>query len=232
MHDCALNPPLREVRLYGALGRTFGRVHKLAVASAQEAVQALCVLLPGFRAHLVEHSEPGYNVFIGRPGQGNLGPDELARPVGTREAICLVPVVAGAKKAGVFQVILGVALIALTFWNPLGLFAGQFAVFSAAGGVGASMLLGGVLTMLSAPKATRRDERAGAQSYGFDGAVNTDEQGLPVPLNYGRVITGGVRVSAGISTDELALTTASGGLEPLPITIWNPRYPELEPVQT
>ena len=39
---CADGPEvLREVRLYCVLGKRFGRVHRLAVASASEAVRAL-----------------------------------------------------------------------------------------------------------------------------------------------------------------------------------------------
>ena len=33
---------IRTVRLYGWLGRAFGREHRLAVASPAEAVRALC----------------------------------------------------------------------------------------------------------------------------------------------------------------------------------------------
>ena len=45
-HECAA--VLREVRLYGALGREFGRVLHLAVATPAEAVRALRAVLPGF----------------------------------------------------------------------------------------------------------------------------------------------------------------------------------------
>ena len=37
---------LITVRLLGAFGREFGRVHRLAIDSAAEAVRALCVLFP------------------------------------------------------------------------------------------------------------------------------------------------------------------------------------------
>lgn len=34
---------LTTIRLYGALGARFGRVHKLAVQTSAEAVKALCI---------------------------------------------------------------------------------------------------------------------------------------------------------------------------------------------
>ncbi|WP_416348642.1 hypothetical protein, partial [Listeria welshimeri] len=42
-------PKLRKIRLYGALGKRFGREHRLAVANAAEAVRALGVLFDGFQ---------------------------------------------------------------------------------------------------------------------------------------------------------------------------------------
>ena len=58
---------LREVRLYGALGREFGRVFRLAVATPAEAVRALIAVLPGFeRAFIGRDGRQGYHVFVGR----------------------------------------------------------------------------------------------------------------------------------------------------------------------
>lgn len=40
---------LTTIRLYGALGARFGRVHKLAVQTSAEAVKALCINLDGLK---------------------------------------------------------------------------------------------------------------------------------------------------------------------------------------
>ncbi len=64
--------------------------------------------------------------------------------------IHIVPRLAGAKSGGVFQVVLGAALIAVAWWNPVG-WLGAAAV-SGMYAAGASMILGGVAQML-APKA-------------------------------------------------------------------------------
>lgn len=215
-----MNTPLREVRLYGELGRRFGRVHQLAVESAREAVQALSVVVPGFERYLREHSAPGYHVFVGKRARGHdLAEKQLDHPVGAADPIMLVPAIAGAKRQGVFQTILG-AVLAITgtflFPNPTLV------------KVGAQLALGGVIQMISAPRTSERAERADVRSFGFDGPVNTDEEGLPVPLAIGRVIVGGARISAGISTDEMPLATAGsggGGMSPAPLPGWMPRYP-------
>ncbi len=45
------------IRLYGKLGARFGRVHRLAVSSAAEAVSALGSQLQGFNAYLTRSKD-------------------------------------------------------------------------------------------------------------------------------------------------------------------------------
>lgn len=191
---------LREVRLYGELGRRFGRVHRLAVESVGEAVRALCVTLHGFERALRDHPH-GFHVLAGRDDRAT--GDGLALPVSGREVIKLVPATAGSKN-GILTTILGIALIALTIWNPLGLFAGEFAALAFSGKVGVALVLGGVAQML-APKidySAGTDEET-KQSYVFNGAVNTTNQGACVPIGYGELIVGSHTISTGLSVQEL-----------------------------
>ncbi len=199
---------LTEIRLYGVLGKKFGRVHRLAVASVREAMQALSVLVPGFAAHLVQHSAPGYQVFLGARGRNNIGQERLDAPVSAREAICVVPVVAGAKRAGLFQTILGVALIVAgtVYTNPQLVSAGW------------TLTLGGVVQLFTRQRTTQEAQAENLGSKSLGGPLNTTQQGLPVPLVYGRVITGGAIISAGLATEEIVPTSVAGGLpaQPLP----------------
>ena len=221
---------IRTIRLYGNLGVRFGRVHRLAIANAAEAVRALSVLVPGFRAELQDSSERGvaYAVFIGRQ---NVGHDQMCTPPGGDD-IRIAPVMRGAKRAGLFQTILGVALVALAWWNPpaLGMTAqmafgvGLAGASMALGGVvqmlspqakemafgvglaGASMALGGVVQMLS-PQAkglSTKDSPNNGASYNFNGPVNTTAQGNPVPILYGRMIVGSAVLSGGIFAEDQA----------------------------
>jgi predicted phage tail protein len=69
---------------------------------------------------------------------------------------------------------------------------------------GVALAMSGVIEILSPrPKKTdgQEDEK---KSFYFDGAVNTEMQGRPIPLIYGRVLTGSHPISASISVDEIA----------------------------
>lgn len=196
---CAAGPEvLREVRLYGVLGKRFGRVHRLAVASASEAVRALCAVLDGFERWLFDNSEPGYHVFAGRV---NLGADDLELPTGTKEVIRIVPAVTGAKRQGVLQTVAGAVLVVA------GVMLSEFPMVGAAMvKMGVMMMIGGVIQMLSPQhKTSAGDKDKAAQSYGFNGPVNMDAEGGCVPLLYGRMLVGSVVISGGIMTSDLAV---------------------------
>ncbi|WES90505.1 tail assembly protein [Dickeya fangzhongdai] len=191
--------PLRNIRLYGVLGTTFGRVHRLAVATPHEAIRALCVLLPGFEAYLNTSKRRGliYAIFSGKT---NISADELEADHGSGD-IRIAPVITGSKQAGLFQVIAGAALAALMWWNPLGWSAATVAAGYMAAG---SMAVGGVIQMLS-PQARglaiseSADNKA---SYAFGSVKNTAAQGYPVPLLYGKRRIGGAIISAGIYVED------------------------------
>lgn len=217
---------LREVRLYGRLGREFGRVFHLAVQTPAEAARALCAVLPGFRAaFLGDDGKAGYHVYAGGP-RAQLGPDQAQDLVPAAAPIRFVPAVEGAKRGGLGSVILGAALIGLAIWNPLGLFAGEWAAFHFTGAIGQALVLGGVVQMLS-PQRRTAPTAENNPSYGMDaGALNNINAGSPVPLAYGRVVVGSVQISGGLATDEFASNTAPNGmpLDPLALPDYMGRH--------
>lgn len=194
-----MNDQLRTIRLYGVLGARFGRVHRLAVGSALEATRALCVVLPGFKSFLARSREQGltFAVFVGRD---NLARDDLDSPVSLEE-IRIAPVIAGAKRGGLFQTILGAALVGLALWNPafLGLSQGLATGLLAAG---ASLALGGVMQLISPQTGGLASTVDNGTSYYFNGPVNSAAQGEPVPIVYGRMIVGSKRISSGIFAQD------------------------------
>lgn len=197
--------PLKTIRLYGKLGTQFGRIHRLAVSSAAEAVRALCMLKPGFEKELMTSQNRGihYAVFLGKK---NIATDELVNPSG-RDEIRIAPILQGSGRGGIFQTILGAAMMVFAMWG-----AGNFSTLASlsetmAGGwtqtvamMGMSMMMGGVMQMLSPQMKglSTKDSVENGASYQFNGAVNTTAQGNPVPLGYGRMIVGSAVVSAGI----------------------------------
>ncbi|EMB4114123.1 tail assembly protein [Serratia nevei] len=196
--------PLRTIRFHGPMIKVFGREFKYRAPTVPKAIDAMKNLLPGFERYMLEAHKRGltFSIFVGKR---NVGQDELEFTKGSEE-IHLVPVVIGSKRAGLFQTILGVALIgAAIAFSPAGL-----GVFSATGGwttmayTGAAMALGGVVQMLS-PQMGGLRMRQGPEnkpSYAFGGPVNTTAQGNPVGVLYGTREIGGAIISAGIYTED------------------------------
>lgn len=198
---------IRVVRLYGVLGARFGRVHRLVVNSAAEAVHALAVQLQGFEQFFYEAKDRGM-VFAVFHGRRNIGQDELGHPPGRAE-IRIAPVIAGSKKAGLVQTMIGVALIAVATFATMGVgggfaAAGVGGMWGVVGAVGISLALGGVAQMLTktATGLDSSDSAENSPSYSFNGPVNTQAQGNPVPLGYGRMIIGSAVLSAGIYAQD------------------------------
>jgi len=194
---------LTTIRLYGALGARFGRVHRLAVQTSAEAVKALCVNFDGLESYLMNAKKNGM-VFAVFRGKRNIGVEDYQN-LGGNNDIRIAPVMEGAKKAGVFQTILG-AVMVVTGIAIATLSSGALATFGAglaAGGVG--MMAGGVYQMLS-PQTKGlqgRDDPDNRPSYAFGGAVNTIAMGNPVPVLYGEREIGGAIISAGIVAEDI-----------------------------
>lgn len=199
---------VRTVRLYGELGARYGRVFHLAVASAAEAVNALCNMIDGFEAHLMESKDRGvgYAVFLGKT---NIREDQLTAPVG-REEIRIAPITSGSKKNGLFQIIVGAVLVIV---GVVLMYFGQVWAINLVK-MGAGLIAGGIVQLLSPqPKKFKPQERPenDPNKY-FSGPVNTEAQGQPVPVLLGRAIVGSAVISAGIEIkDNVYVPTPSGG---------------------
>lgn len=205
-------PIKRKIILTGELAKRYGREHSLAVNTPAEAIRALCTNFPDLYGFLLssEQRNVGYKVTIDKDLMEST--DQIPLPFS--KTMRIVPVIGGAKKGGLFGIVLGVALIAASFYLPgaalvpaLGAASPSFA--SIAFGIGTSMVLGGISSILAPqPKsAAGAAEVTNLPSYTFNGPLNTTAQGNPVPVGYGRMIVGSAVISAGISADDF---TASG----------------------
>ena len=196
-----------RIELGGILGKKFGKSHCRMVATASEAIRALCCTINGFEKFMNNSKAMGltYAVFKGKK---NISEDDIPFPINDK-VIRIVSVVIGSKKAGVLQTILGVALIAVASIATMGT-GGIFAAIAAGSGwgsaamLGASMVLGGVLQMLSpqVPGLASQQSPENKASYAFGGVTNTTAQGYPVPLLYGKRLIGGAIISAGIYVED------------------------------
>lgn len=192
---------MKTVILNGQLGKLYGKRHRLSVATAAEAIRALVANFPSIEKYLVETKGVAYRVKLHDAPLRDIS--ELHHPVG--KTITITPVVTGAGGRGVGQTILGAVLIAAAVIGQVYFPGNPISPYLAK--VGFVMMIGGVVQMLSPlPKAGDPSERPENQpSYAFSSAVNTTAQGQPVPVGYGRMIVGSAVISAGITTEEIAI---------------------------
>jgi len=192
---------MQTVLLSGSLARQFGRRHRFTTNAGFKDIMGYFRQFPGFEQHMLESSDKGLRFAIFN-GKENIGEQDIEKPTG-RDVIRIVPVIAGSKRAGGLQTIIGGVMMAAAFVL-------SFTPFAAASPflyqIGAAMAIGGVIQMLS-PQAKglgAQDSPNNRPSYSFNGAVNTSVQGGCVGLLYGRMIVGSSVISAGIySQDQL-----------------------------
>lgn len=189
---------MKTIMLHGAL-KQFGEQFKLDVSSCAEATHAIASQLPEFKLFMLQAEQNGmrFAIFV---DDRNIGEDEIENVTGA-SVIHIVPKIMGAGgDTGVFQIIMGVALIGAAWFVP-GL---SIAVAESMMMMGAVQIAGGLAGMLMpTPKMDgSQDEDGNKANYGFGGAVTTVAQGNPVPILYGRRYIGGFICSAGIYTED------------------------------
>jgi predicted phage tail protein len=191
---------MRIIKLGGVLGKKFGKEYRLDLYGIRDAMTALCMMKPGFEKFMRGAEERGmvFAVFV---DERNLSLEELELVGRTEGDIRIQPIIQGSKQAGLFQTILGVALIVG------GLFTGGTTSTLGMGllAAGAAVGLGGVVQMLSPTTqatADNQNDDGNNPSYGFGGAVTTIAQGNPYPLLYGEREIGGAVESGGIYTQD------------------------------
>lgn len=200
----------RLIRLGGQLGKKFGKTHRLVVADTREALRALCITLPGFESFMMNAHKDGVQ-FAFFNGPQNIGLAEFATSKGSAD-IRIMPVIAGSKNAGMFQIVIGVAALVGAFFTAGGtmaLWGTQLATGAAAVTgltmMGASMVLGGVMQLMTPQPDFGMSSSQSVEnkpSYAFGSPVNTTAQGYPVPVLYGEREIGGAVISAGIYAEN------------------------------
>ncbi|AHF77895.1 Tail assembly protein I [Sodalis praecaptivus] len=168
----------------------------MVVDTGAEALRGLLIQIPGLRQHI---SEGRYRVRVGKK---SLSMDTLEKgmhaKIGKDTEVRITPVVAGAKSGGLFQTILGTALVAVGVW----LSGTPFGAPLIATGIG--LMAGGVAQMLTRTPKTSSSSNAdnGEANNYFSSLENVVGQGDPVPLLYGRMRVGSHVISQGLITDK------------------------------
>lgn len=197
----------RSVILHGELGRQFGGPYKLNVRSPAEAAYALGMQIPGF---LRVFGEGEYFIHVGskplnqweectfeRSGDIEFFPSVMAS--GGQKGKSIGIMIAG-------TVLLGAAVIASG--GTAGLAAAAVSgtaggmALSAAASIGVSLILSGAVGLLSPVPEMQdmsgRQETRKTQSFLYQGPVNREAEGGPVPLIFGEVVVGSIRIGGGV----------------------------------
>lgn len=214
---------LKTIKLYGVLGKKFGREFKLDVANTREAMRALSVQIDGFEQFMMHAHEEGlqFAVFLKSKNSSkkrgkkspsvydsetkrlitgdNIGEEQLDMNTNA-EIIHIVPRVIGAGgNSGILQTVLGAVLIVVGVLVTIGTFGGGAPLGAGLIGAGIGMMVGGISQMLMPKIENSQDQNQDGNkaNKGFGGAVTTVAQGNPVPVLYGQREVGGFIVSAG-----------------------------------
>ena len=213
---------MKVIKVYGALRERLGQCRfELNVATPAQAIKALCVNFPGLDKWLIDSEQDGvaYRVKVGREEATPSDLSVLGLPWSEREVFSITPVVAGAGGFG--RALFGAILIGSSFFFPgAGLFgASAFGAFgplaagtigtlttvgTALSAVGAGLVLTGVSQIISPtpPSGLELKEANRIQNFSFSGITNTSQQGLAVPIAYGRLFVGSAVISSGLDVDH------------------------------
>ncbi|WP_443700913.1 tail assembly protein [Pseudomonas sp.] len=184
--------PMTRIYLSGSLARKFFRFkdYQLESGCAWEGFKALKNTVDGFAEEIARLSRLGLRFAIFR-NRKNTGENDWGTG-GTRE-IRIVPVISGAKRAGILQTVLGVVLIAMSSITN-----------GATLAPGIALTAGGVIQMLSpqVPGLKQSSAPENAASYAFGSAKNTTASGNIIPICIGHRAWGGVIISASIYAED------------------------------
>ena len=188
---------LTKVRLDGVMGKKFGKQWEFDVSSPAEALRMIEANSPGLKNWIIGNCEK-YSAYrvVCTYDDGRKEELEDSTYIASRtnlKSIRFTPVVKGAS--GVAKIVVGAIMIAVGYFVP-----GPWTPYLYK--IGAALILGGVVELLS-PRPTR-DKKDELTSFYFDGPTNTEQQGNPVPLIYGRMLVGSHPISASVSIDEIA----------------------------
>ncbi|MFM2303504.1 MAG: Synechococcus phage [Cyanobacteriota bacterium] len=176
------------VLLLGQLGELFGHEWNLDIRSPIEAIRAISCQSEGFTNYI--NSTQQYELIVDRKGA------EFDLNCQILESITIAPYIQGAGDAG-GRILTGVALLGASLIFPgalLGISSATIGLF------GASMILGGIVELLS-------DQKDGSQeSFLFDASgVSRAVQGAPIPILFGERFISPIPISVAVDNENISV---------------------------
>lgn len=204
---------LTNVVLYGSLGDKYGKYFKLNVRNVKEAIKLLCANFPSMRKDIL-NTKPGFKILVDNEPISN---EQVENPC-IGKTIRIIPLIVGAGRDGRFiPIVVGVMLIATGYGLPAGqAVLGGAMTAGTAVSIGTGLLLSGISSILFAPdqpKIKNQEEDNKADSFAFNGPVNTVKQGNAVSVLYGKLLVGSQVISAGLRTQQINPLT--GAISPI-----------------
>jgi predicted phage tail protein len=199
---------LIKVKLLGELGRRFGRSYSFVAHSPKDVISALSYQIDGFKQYLMDAHERNIAFKLVNDTAEGMDYEQVLMPC---KRLVIAPIVVGGGSVG--KILLGIGLIALSFVSfGSTAFAGIGAAFKAgavagtASGsmlafkLGATLLFSGIAELLAPSPSGGNDK----ESFLFDRADNTTNQGTPVPVLYGKFLaTSPALVSSSVTTYQV-----------------------------
>jgi len=178
------------LRLYGPISKEYGAEHTYHVRRPYEALRLLEANYPGSRRRILHE---GYALLMWDPDSEEITPVDRFRgeaPM-SNEELLLLPIPGGGVEA-------------IVYWTVY--FFTQTAIGTALASLAVTAAVSAVVSAIAyalAPKPEEVEAPENKPSYYFTGQVNTTRQGSPVPLCYGKFLTGSTVLSVQITTEDI-----------------------------
>jgi predicted phage tail protein len=185
---------MTQVILHGILAKEFRKSFSLAIKRPKEVFDAISCSHSNFRNRIVELANQGIHFALLVDGEKITSIEEVS-VVSEGRKIDIVPIICGAgavvAAVGAVVAISGVAVGTATALGGL--------LFTA--GFGLAMM--GIQMMLAPKPKMERPEsvvNSAKQSFLFSSKANVAEQGIPVPVGYGRLRVGSAVIQSTIKS--------------------------------
>lgn len=187
---------MTKITLHGILAKEFKKTFNLAIKKPREVFDAISCSHENFRNRIVELANQGIHFTLLVDGKKLSTMEELSIAA-NYEKIDIVPLVCGAGKVlGVILMVVGAVLMATGVGGPLG-----------------AVLFSTGLSMVLAPKPKverpKSDVSGAKESFIFSSKANISEQGIPVPVGYGRLRVGSAVIQSTIKSYPISFDKGS-----------------------
>jgi predicted phage tail protein len=183
------NIKMTQVTLHGILAKEFRKTFSLAIKRPKEVFDAISCAHGNFRNRIVELANQGIHFTLLVDGKKMTSIEELSI-VSDNQKIDIVPLVCGH----------GPLAFVIPFILKAGAFIAQNAILSQ---LAVSVVMMGLqMALAPKPKMDRpsADVNSAKQSFLFSSKANTAEQGIPVPVGYGRLRVGSAVIQSTIKS--------------------------------